>query len=331
MRWLDTPESWNWMLENWRRVFETAGVTAEDRVLFAFSFGPFLGFWTAFEAALNIGCLCLPGGGLSSAARLKIIIENEVTVLCCTPTYAVRLAEEAVSEGIELTQARVRLIVVAGEPGGSIPTTRARIQKLWNGARVFDHHGMTEVGPVSFECPAQPGTLHIIESSYYAEVVDPATGEAVEPYSPGELVLTTLGRAAMPLLRYRTGDLVVLAPETPCACGRHDLALPGGILARTDDMVVIRGVNIFPSAVEDVMRRCEGLADYRVLIRSTRAMTELELEVEPASSCGDKNGLITVLEREMRAAFALRIPVKLVPRGTLPRFEMKAKRWVKVP
>lgn len=330
MRWLDTPESWGWMLGNWRRVFEAAGVTNADRIYFAFSFGPFLGFWTAYESATTMGCLCIPGGGLSSPARLTAILENEVTVLCCTPTYAIRLAEVAAEEGIDISGSKVRRIIVAGEPGGSIPGTRSRIESAWPGASVFDHHGMTEVGPVSYECPKQPGTLHIIEESYYAEVIDPESGQPVEPYGTGELVLTTLGRAAMPLLRYRTGDLVVLSPDSPCACGSHELALPGGILARTDDMVVVRGVNIFPTAIEEVMRRCAGLGDYRVLIRQSRAMAELEIEVEPAADCADSKTMVDHLEHELRDVFAMRIPVTLVAQGSLPRFEMKAKRWMKV-
>lgn len=330
MRWLDTPESWGWMLGNWRRVFEAAGVTNADHVYFAFSFGPFLGFWTAYESATSLGCLCIPGGGLSSPARLTAILEDQVTVLCCTPTYAIRLAEVAAEEGVDLSKSKVRRIIVAGEPGGSIPGTRARIEAAWPGASVFDHHGMTEVGPVSFECPKQPGTLHIIESSYYAEVIDPESGRPVEPYGTGELVLTTLGRAAMPLLRYRTGDLVVLTPDPPCACGSYEMALPGGILARTDDMVVVRGVNIFPTAIEEVMRRCDGLGDYRVLIRQSRAMVELEIEVEPAPECADAKIMVDHLEHALRDVFAMRIPVTLVEQGSLPRFEMKAKRWMKV-
>ena len=330
MRWLDTPESWGWMLGNWRRVFEAAGVTRADRVYFAFSFGPFLGFWTAYESATSMGCLCIPGGGLSSPARLTAILEDEVTVLCCTPTYAIRLAEVAAEEGIDLSRSKVRRIIVAGEPGGSIPGTRAKIESSWPGASVFDHHGMTEVGPVSFECPKQPGTLHIIETSYYTEVIDPESGAPVELYGTGELVLTTLGRAAMPLLRYRTGDLVVLSPDSPCVCGSHEMALPGGILARTDDMVVVRGVNIFPTAIEEVMRTCDGLGDYRVLIRQDRALTELEIEVEPAADCANTQSIVEHLEHALRDVFAMRIPVTLVDKGTLPRFEMKAKRWMKV-
>src|SRR5258708_6812723 len=204
LRWLDTPESWDWMLANWTPVFGAAGVTRADRVFFAFSFGPFIGFLLAFEAAARLGCLCLPGGGLSSTARARAIIDHGATVLCCTPTYAIRLAEAAVADGIDLAASRVRVILVAGEPGGSIPPTRSRIEALWPGARVRDHHGMTEVGPVTFECPARPAVLHVMEAAYLAEVIDPASGQAAPPAAIRVLVLTTLCSAHSPHLRLRT-------------------------------------------------------------------------------------------------------------------------------
>jgi phenylacetate-CoA ligase len=145
LRWLDTNESWAAMTESWAEVFRAADVTAGDRVMFAFSFGPFLGFWLAFAAAEKLGCLSLPGGGLSSVARLRMMRDNQANILCCTPTYALRLAEVAATERIETATLGVKTIIVAGEPGGSIPATRAKLESVWPGARVFDHHGMTEV------------------------------------------------------------------------------------------------------------------------------------------------------------------------------------------
>ncbi len=127
LRWLDTPESWDWMVESWMEILRAADVRTGDRVFFAFSFGPFIGFWLAFESAARLGCLCLPGGGLSSAARLRVMMDNGATVLCCTPTYALRLGEAAREEKIDLSASRVKTIIVAGEPGGSILATRARI------------------------------------------------------------------------------------------------------------------------------------------------------------------------------------------------------------
>ena len=157
VRWLDTPESWTWAVGNWERLYRAAGVTMADHIFFAFSFGPFLGFWTAFEAGTRIGCLCLPGGGLNSLARLRMILDVGATVLCCTPTYALRLAEVAAEEKVDLSKSKVRLVMVAGESGGSNPAMRERLAKAWNGATIFDHHGMTEVGPVSFPMSRDSG------------------------------------------------------------------------------------------------------------------------------------------------------------------------------
>src|SRR5580700_4703139 len=212
MRWLDTPENWDWMIGNWLRVYQSASVTAGDRIFFAFSFGPFAGFWIGFDAAVRLGCLAIPGGGMRSAARLRAILENSATVLCCTPTYAIRLAEVAAEENIDLAASRIRAVIVAGEPGGSVPATRAQISRLWRGARVVDHHGMTEVGPVSYGCPARPDVLHVIADSYIAEIIDPLTLQPVPRGVTGELVLTNLGRLGSPLIRYRTGDIVRAAP-----------------------------------------------------------------------------------------------------------------------
>ena len=330
LRWLDTTESWNWMIGNWEQVLRVAGVTRNDRVLCAFSFGPFLGFWLAYEAALRLGCLCLPGGGLSSAARLRLIMDHAVTVVCCTPTYGVHLAEVAAREKLDLRASAVRLLIVAGEPGGSIPATRQRLAELWPNARVFDHHGMTETGPVSFECPARPGVLHIMESGCIPEVIDPATGSPASIGEPGELVLTTLGRTGSPLLRYRTGDLVKPSLESLCECGRSDLALEGGILSRTDDMIIVRGVNIYPGAVEELIRGMPEIAEYAVRVDESNPLTEMTVQIEPAPACADRDGVARALEQKFQAAWSLRVPVTAVSTGALPRYELKAKRWTKV-
>lgn len=331
LRWLDTPENWEGMMESWLEIFQAAGVTAADRVFFAFSFGPFIGFWLAFESAAKLGCLCLPGGGMSSEARVKVIFENRTTVLCCTPTYALRLGQVAAAAIASAGGSPVKTIIVAGEPGGSIPSTRHRIEQLWPGARVVDHHGMTETGPVTFECPARPGALHVIESAYLAEVVDPATGK---PARRGELILTTLGRTGSPLLRYRTGDLVQLSDPNlatdplPCKCGRHSTVLEGGILGRVDDMVIVRGVNVYPAAMEEILRSFGEIAEYRVHVSTRDALAELRVEIEPSDFCRDVGSLRAEVQRSLETAFNLRIPVESVPPGSLPRFEMKARRWV---
>ena len=326
MRWLDTPESWQWMIDNWCDIFGAAGVNSEDRIFFAFSFGPFIGFWLAFEAGEALGALSIPGGGLSSAARLRSIFTHQANVLCCTPTYALRLAEVAKAEGIDLSDSPVKTIVVAGEPGGSIPATRRRLEEAWPGATVFDHHGMTEVGPVTYQCPAQPGILHVLEQAYLPEIIDPDTGEPVENGATGELILTTLGRHGSPLLRYRTGDLVKAISDQPCACGRHDLGLDGGILGRADDMVVVRGVNVYPSAVEEIVRSVGGVAEYRVEINQADTLTEMSVEVEPEAA--DDENLAKRLAIAFQENLSLRVPIRLAEPNSLPRFELKAKRWI---
>jgi phenylacetate-CoA ligase len=309
---LDTPESWDWMLGNWATIYEAGGVRRGDRVYFAFSFGPFLGFWTAFEAAARYGCLCIPGGGLSSAARLRAIAAHEAQVLCCTPTYAMHLAEVAAREGIAIT-GTMKKIFVAGEPGGSVPSVRSRISEAWHGAEVLDHYGLTEVGPVAYQVSGEPDVLWINEDRYFAEVLDPQTLQPAPEGEVGELVLTSLGRAAWPLLRYRTGDL---------ARRRSDGALEGGILGRADDMVVVRGVNVYPAAVDAVARAIPEILEYRVTVNLQRQLAELSIEAESTTEEAAQQ-----LERALTDAFTLRIPVARVPRDTLPRFELKARRW----
>jgi phenylacetate-CoA ligase len=329
IRWLDTAESWQHIVDNWRQILGVAGVTRRDRFFFAFSFGPFLGFWSAMDAVVQLGCFCFPGGSMTSLGRLQAILDNDITVLCCTPTYAQHLGEVARDKGLDLSASRLRLVIVAGEAGGSIQATRARIERPWPRAVVFDHHGMTETGPVTYQCPARPGTLHVLESAYLPEVIDPRTAIPTPPGQTGELVLTTLDRVGSPLLRYRTGDLVRPRAGSPCACGRHELALDGGILGRSDDMVVIRGVNVYPGLVEELVRGFPEVAEYRVRVDSRRAMAELCLEVEAAPDAPALATLQARLQQSFQTVLNLRVPVALVPPGSLPRFEMKARRWVK--
>jgi phenylacetate-CoA ligase len=322
LRWLDTPASWNWLLDCWDTFFHIIGLKPDDRLFFAFSFGPFLGFWSAFDAASRRGNLCVPGGGMSSAARLRFMLDHQVTVVLCTPTYALRLAEVAHREGIGLAASAVRALIVAGEPGGSIPATRQRIEEAW-GARVFDHNGLTEVGAVGIECPQNPAGLHILENEYIAEVVDPNSSSPMQPGQVGELILTNLGRLGSPVLRYRTGDLVCVDPN-PCPCGRSSLRLAGGILGRTDDMIHLRGNNLYPSALEAVIRRFAEVAEYRVHVDETKSLAELRIEIEPAGEAGD---LAERVGRVIRDELMFRAEVVTVPEGSLPRFEMKAKRF----
>lgn len=328
MRWLDTPESWSWLMGCWAQIFRMVGLRRDDRVAFPFSFGPFLGFWAAFDGANRLGNLCLAGGGMSSEARLRMIAENQATFICCTPTYALRLVEVAEQEGRDLASGSVRGLVVAGEPGGSIPATRKRIETGW-GARVFDHWGMTEIGALAVECVENPGGLHILETEAIAEIVEPGTNDPVEPGREGELIITNLGRLGSPLIRYRTGDLV-RADVEPCPCGRELLRLDGGILGRADDMITIRGNNVFPSSIEAVLREFDEIAEYRITVETRRAMQHLKLEIEPAAATdavGEVERLLKQIGHSIKDRLNFHAEILPVPTGSLPRFDLKGRRF----
>lgn len=329
LRWLDTNESWQWLLECWMAVYRGARVGAEDRIFFPFSFGPFLGFWTAFDAGSRIGAHCVPGGGMPSGQRLDLIDALGVSVVCCTPSYALHLAQVAAADAdreAPLSEASVRTLIVAGEPGGSIAATRALIESAW-GARVIDHYGLTEVGPIGFECWEGPGFLHLNESRFLCEVLDPESLSPVPDGERGELVVTTLGRTASPVVRYRTGDIVVRRSE-PCRCGRTFARLEGGILARADDMVNVRGVNVYPGAIESVVRAFAEVVEFRAIVARAGAMRSLSLEIEPNGGGLDRQALSARVSRRLREALGLTIPVRVVDPGSLPRFELKARRFV---
>ena len=325
LRWLDTPESWEWLLNCWRVSFPFMGLTTSDRIFFPFSFGPFLGFWTAFESLSRVGCLCIAGGGMTSTARLRFLVEHECTVVFATPTYALHLAELAAKEGIDLRSSGVRKLVVAGEPGGNIPATRQRIESVW-GARVFDHYGMTEVGPVAVESVDEPGMMYLLESEYLAEVLTPDADTPAPPGEFGELVLTNLGRTGSPLIRYRTGDIVKLA-TTPDPAGRTWRRLDGGILGRADDMIHVRGNNLYPSAIESIIRRFPAVAEYRIHVDYTGPLADLRIEVEPAGGVNAAE-LAESVSRAVRDELLFRVEVTAAAPGSLPRFEMKARRLV---
>jgi phenylacetate-CoA ligase len=324
IRLLDTEESWDWWARCWGHVFRGAGVGAGDRVFIAFSFGPFIGFWAAYEGTRKVGVMTVPGGGMPTDQRLQSIFDNDVTVLCCTPTYALRMAERAEQLGIDLAASRIHATIHAGEPGASIPAVRARIEQAFR-AKCHDHTGMTELGATGFTCQEQAG-VHLIESEFIFEVIDPQTLEPVPSGGQGELVATNLGRTGMPLIRYRTGDLVCLN-ETACRCGRTFARLDGGILGRADDMVVVRGVNIFPSAIEGVLREFPEVSEFRIEVAPQRMMAELRVLIDPQP--GSDAGLARRVADRLHDRLLLRVPCELVESGSLPRFELKARRVVR--
>jgi phenylacetate-CoA ligase len=324
LRVVDTPESWDWWGHCWGHVLKGAGVTAQDRIFLPFSFGPFIGFWATVEGAKKVGAMMIPGGGWDSIQRLRMMRDLGATVVCCTPTYALRLAEVAREETFDLHGLRVRALIHAGEPGANVARTKARIEAAW-GAKCFDHAGASEVGAHSFECELQPGGIHVIESEFIAEVIDPQTGEQVSPGETGELVITNLGRPGFPVIRYRTGDLVRLN-LSPCACGRSFARFDGGLLGRSDDMVTIRGVNVYPTAIENVIRQFSNVDEFLVTVTTNQEMQHLEVQIEVVSG-NDAERVRTHVEQAIYHALSLHPTVTVAKLGTLAHFDMKARRF----
>ena len=324
LRVLDTPESWDWWGRCWGHVLAGAGLTENDRLFVPFSFGPFIGFWAAVEGARKINALMIPGGGRDSLQRLHLMKELGTTAMCCTPTYALRLAEVAQESGFDLSEIPLQTLIHAGEPGANVPATKARIESVWN-AKCYDHAGASEIGAHSFECEVQPNGTHVTESEFIVEVLNPETQEAVPEGEQGELIITNLGRIGYPVIRYRSGDLVVLNQQT-CACGRSFGRFEGGVLGRADDMVVVRGINVFPSAVENLVRQCEAVEEFRITVSTNREMGNLAIELDLSKNANPESARKTV-DQAIQNELSLRPEISVVPSGSLPRFEMKAKRF----
>ncbi len=315
---LDAAADWDWWIDCWNHTLDAAGVTHEDVALLAFSFGPFIGFWSAHDAAIARGCLVVPGGGMNTLARLELLRTSQATVMFCTPSYALHMAELARERQIDVGALPIRVLILAGEPGGSIPAVRHRIEDAWQ-ARAFDHAGATEVGPWGFADTESAG-LHVNEAQFLAEFLAVDTAEPAAEGELAELVLTTLGRVGAPVVRYRTGDLV--RPIWSHDRATRFVLLDGGVLGRRDDMMIIRGVNIFPSAVEQIVRTFPEVPEYRLIVHRVAEMDQLLVEIED-----HLNDPRRVAE-ELRLRLGLKIDVQSVPLGSLPRFEGKGARFV---
>lgn len=315
---LDTAEDWQWWLDGWQYVLDAAGVTAEDRAFMAFGFGPFVGFWSAFDAAVARGCLSIPSGGLSTIARLELIQQNRATVVFCTPTYALHMANQAKDHQVDLEDLAVKKLILAGEPGGSIPEIRQQIEAAWH-AKVYDHTGATEIGPWGFPDKARQGVL-INEAMFLPEFLSLKTGKSAGEGELSELVITTLGRAGCPVIRYRTGDLVRPRWNHPDPC--NFVLLEGGVLGRVDDMLVIRGVNVFPTSIEQILRGFPEVVEYRMTAHKRGAMDAVKVEIEDRKQDAQR------VARELELRLGLKFEVELVEIGTLPRFEGKGRRFI---
>jgi phenylacetate-CoA ligase len=333
-----TPVCWTTHdLERWADLYARAaysqGVRRSDVYQALFGFPWFVGGLGVTNAYARIGCTVIPGGSGETERQIDVMATYGTTAVSGTPSFMLHLAETAERLGRPLTENQVKRIQVGGEPGGCIPETRAAIEGRW-GAKVFDGYGSLEFQPIAWECEHQTGG-HLAEDFAYAEVVDAETGDPVPDGTPGVLVLTHLDKQATPFVRWWTGDVVV-RDSTPCSCGRTLSRLPGGVRGRGDDMLVVRGVNFFPSAVESLVRRTPGttgehliVLDHDVRDVETGYLTGIKIRVEVED--GAEEAARSHLARTIRAELTVRAVVEPVPAGSLVRSTHKSKRVVREP
>jgi phenylacetate-CoA ligase len=331
IRVLDSMKDWEWISEMWCYGIWGFGVRPEDSVYFAFGYGSFIGFWGAHYGCEKIGALVIPGGAQTTEARIKQITELGVTTVCSTPTYALHLWQKAREMGIDLGQSKVNKVILSGEPAGSIPAVKRQLEEAW-GAKCGDTAGMTEVGTIMiFECAQQPGGTHIIEDHFIEEVISPVTGEPVGYGDLGERVVTSFGRGFIPVIRYRSKDMVLKVPASTCSCGRTWDIYDGGIRGRWDDMKLIRGTNVYPRAVESIIREYAAIDEFQIYLwRKDDIQDEItiRLEIKPEFE-SEWPTLAQRLGKDLSEAHeGLRFNIERMEYGQLPRFELKARRLV---
>jgi phenylacetate-CoA ligase len=328
VRTFDTARDWVWCSDMWATGLYGMGIRAEDRAAVAFGYGLFIGFWGLHYALEKIGCMTIATGSFDSEKRIQLLLDQEITVVACTPTYALRLALTARQMGIDLARdSRVKIVVTSGEPRPD--TTKRAIAEAF-GAFVGDTAGMTEAATIfMFECPEEPGGAHIIETDFIEEVLDPETAQPVEHGQRGVRVMTSLGREGICMLRYWTNDLVVKLPFSECSCGRTWDLYQGGIQGRHDDMRKIRGVWFVPSMIEDVVRAFPEIDEYQCVLDTIDALDTLIVHIEPGPHIplDQQEALRVRVTLAAKRALSITPDVQLVPPGSLPRFEMKAKRF----
>jgi phenylacetate-CoA ligase len=330
IRVLDSMKDWEWIAEMWCYGLWGFGVRPADTLFVAFGYSTFIGFWGLHYAGEKLGCLVLPGGAMTTEQRVRQIVDMGATVVASTPTYALRMAQEARQLGIDLAGSAVNRLILSGEPAGSIPATKKLIEEQW-GAKAGDTAGMTELGTIMiFECDHQPGGTHIIEDHYIEEVVDPTTDEPVPYGQMGERVVTSFGRGFIPVLRYRTRDFVVKVPASNCSCRRTFDIYDGGIRGRVDDMKLVRGTNVYPRAVEAIVREFPEIDEFQIHLYTEEGVRdEIEVVVEFPDESSDAEGVTARLRKALADAHEnLRFGVRQADVGTLPRFELKAKRML---
>jgi len=324
----DTWQDWEWWAESWAYILWAQGYRPKDRVFIPFGYNVFVAFWAGHYAVEKIGAEVVPGGVLDTKARILKIQELNCSAMMATPTYVLGMADAAKSMGIDPRSLAIRKITCAGEPGASIPSTKKRMEEAWD-AKVYDHAGATEIGAWCFECEAQAGGLHVNDAFFLVEIQDLDTGEYIEePGRRGKMIITALDRQAQPCIRFDSKDIIEWAPD-PCSCGRTFRLIKGGVVGRSDDITKVKGVLLAPSAIEEVVRGMDGLADeFEVIVDKEGNIDRITLKVELLKSReNDRKRIEDKLKDQLRLKTNLGYNLEFYDYGCLPRYEVKAKRF----
>ena len=308
------------------RVFGCAGARPGQLVQNAYGYGLFTGGIGFHYGAQRFGCTVLPMSGGNTLRQITMMRELRPDVLCCTPSYALHLAEAWRENGVARSDLSARVGIFGAEPWTE--GMRREIQDQLD-LRAVDVYGLAEaIGPgVSCECAEEQSGLHVFEDHFLVEVIDPATGEPVPDGTPGELVFTSLTKEALPIVRYRTGDISALDP-TPCSCGRTGRRM-ARVIGRVDDMLVVRGINLFPSDIESVLLGIPELSpQYRLVVDREHALDTIEIHVEARPGADNADGLGERVATTLRNALGIHLEVTIVATHTIPRSEGKALRVV---
>jgi phenylacetate-CoA ligase len=326
----DTWQDWEWWAECWAYILYSQGYRNTDRVFLPFGYNIFVAFWAAHYAAEKLGCEVVPGGVLDTEARILKMQELRATAIMATPTYVLGMADSARKKlGIDPTRdLSIRKITCAGEPGASIPSTKQRIEEAW-GAKVYDHVGATEIGAWAYECADQPGGLHVNEAFFLAQLEDIETGKIIEePGRKGKVIITALDRIAQPCIRFDSKDVAEWSAD-PCSCGRTFRIIKGGIVGRADDITKVKGVLLAPSAIEEVVRSIGELChEFEVVVTKKGDLDDITLKIEfsPDAQC-NREDVLARLKDHLRLKTNLGYNIEVHPYNSLPRYEVKAKRF----
>jgi phenylacetate-CoA ligase len=314
--------------ESWVYGYWALGIRPTDSFYFAFGWGNFAGFWSAYWGARRLGSRVISGGGLDTRGHIHAILEKKPTVLICTPTFALRMGSVAAEMNVDLRESSIAYTYHAGEPGPTaLPAVRHAIERTY-GAKAGELLGIAEIDAMAPGCPLGDG-VHVNEMTVFAWAIDPETGEEVREGEIGELVVTSFANTAQPLINYRTHDLV--RPSGTCRCGRTWLKLEGSVLGRADFMVTVRGTNVYQSAVENLLAEVPGVSSfYELILRRERENDTMTVRCEPARSVPESGWeeLGRLTSDHIHRALHVRLHIEVVAPDSLPRYEVKTKRII---